>query len=247
MAVIGTSNIIAPHRLSIRLRADGFSFLTLTVPTGEVWRSEDFCLREGEPLVDTLAKALDNINPRDYESVETVLNTPSTRIPLEEFRRDELATLYRVVFPRFDMRRMDICYTILPSLELAEIFAVAQDVRRLLSARFPLGEYRNVQGQALERMAHHHRRVAQQPRALYAHIEDHTLFLVAFDGETLTFANTFEARRPADTLYFTLYTYQTLALDALSDPLILSGEEVPTEVLRSEARKYIKRVMSFDV
>lgn len=248
MAVIGTNNILKHHRLSIRIHAGGFSFIIADATTGEVWRRSDFSVGDSENMASVLQDALGQVagHSQTFESVDVIANTPSTRIPLEEFRRDELVALYRVVFPNFDLKKMDICYTIQPQLETAEIFSIQQDVRALVTQAFPIVNFENVCGIALERMMKHHRRTMSNVGSLYAHFADNILLLCSIDGDRLVFANTFDVPNIADALYFTLYTWKTLELDALKDCLYLSGHADTVAAFRNEARKYVRDIELLD-
>lgn len=243
MAVIGTtSKPQAPKRLSIRITADGFSFITEDPATGALWRRDDFPVADPADFTATLRRALDHIAEAQYAAVEVVVSSPSTRIPLDEFRRDDLPTLYRVVFPATPLAGQDICYTILPQLEVAEIFTIAHEARLAVSERYPLCAFRNVAGHELERMLARHRR---EPRpALYIHTFDHTLLVASFADGEMTFANTFPTATTADALYFTLYTFQTLGLDPRKARIIVSGNEEEAAAITSEARKYVKEVVA---
>lgn len=246
MAVIGTSNILQNHSLSIRIHAGGFSFIITDASTSQLWRRSDFVLSEGEVLAQKLEHALISIAQQVFASVQVVVESPCTRIPLEEFRRDELATLYMVVFPDADLKANDLCYTILPRLESAELFTVDQEVRKVVSRVFPTVRFQNVCGTVLERIMDHHHESLMPVRALYAYLTDDMLLLCSVGDSRIEYANNFVAVGEAEWLYFTLYTWKTLGLDAHTDRLILAGHAASVQALRSAAREYIRNIEEAD-
>ena len=89
-----------PLSLSIRLHADGFSFFVCDPQTSSLVRGEHFRRSADVPLAQQLQQELcrpDYFN-RQIDQTYVLICTPSTRGPLEEFRRDEAAALYGLTF-----------------------------------------------------------------------------------------------------------------------------------------------------
>ncbi|MBR1665068.1 MAG: DUF3822 family protein, partial [Bacteroidaceae bacterium] len=85
-----------PLSLSIRLRADGFSFFVCDLQTSSLIRGEHFRLTDSVSLAEQLSQELtrpDYFN-RQIDQCFVLVCTASTRVPLEEFHREEAAALY---------------------------------------------------------------------------------------------------------------------------------------------------------
>jgi hypothetical protein len=68
------------------------------------------------------------------------------------------------------------------------------------------------------------------------------LCLFTFQQNRFKFCNTFDATQVNDALYFIIYVWKQLRLDALRDELHLSGELPDAEVLTNELRQYLQKV-----
>ena len=82
--------------LSIRLRADGFSFFVCDLQSGSLMRGEHFTLATGETIAERLVTELsrsDYFN-RQINQAFVMTDAASTLVPLEEFRREEVSQLY---------------------------------------------------------------------------------------------------------------------------------------------------------
>ena len=93
-----------PLSLSIRLRADGFSFFVCDLQTSSLIRGEHFLQSDSLSLADQLSRELsrpDYFN-RQIDQCFVLVSTPSTRVPLEEFRREDAAALYEFTIASTD-------------------------------------------------------------------------------------------------------------------------------------------------
>lgn len=88
------------YSLSIRLCADGFSFLVYSLGSGQLLLQESLPCAADETLADALERGLQlpRIAGRHYERVVLYSTSPSTRVPLDEFRREDMLAVYRLTF-----------------------------------------------------------------------------------------------------------------------------------------------------
>lgn len=78
---------------------------------------------------------------------------------------------------------------------------------------------------------------------MYANFHNSRLDLIAFGNDTITLANTFEYREPADAVYYILACRRMLGLNANDDELFLSGDNDAREAVTPILRKYLAYVM----
>lgn len=78
---------------------------------------------------------------------------------------------------------------------------------------------------------------------MYANFHGSRLDLIAFGNETLTLANSFEFRDPADAVYYILACRRMLGLNAESDELFLGGDNNTREIITPILRQYLAYVM----
>lgn len=213
-----------PLSLSIRLRADGFSFYVCDLQTSSLIRGEHFRLADSLSLAQQLSQELtrpDYFN-RQIDQCFVLVCTPSTRVPLEEFHREEAAALYNLTFtPSDDTGKQRVAYNILPQLECAEIYAISSDVEEAILQFYPTARFFASRAILMERLLLLEEDQPQQQRRLYVCSEADGYSLYAFDERRLCFANTFHVASMPDALYFVLNVWKQLQLDQQKDSLKL--------------------------
>ena len=234
-----------PLSLSIRLRADGFSFFVCDLQTSSLIRGEHFRLADSLSLAEQLSQELcrpDYFN-RQIDQCFVLICTPSTRVPIEEFRREEAAALYELTFAGQDMSRQRVAYNILPQLESAEIYAIPTDVEEVILQFYPTARFFASRAILMERLLLLEEDQPQQAARLYVCSEAEGYSLYAFDGRRLRFANTFSITSVPDALYFVLNVWKTLALDSLRDSLkFVAPMDERDEQLRTALADYLMHV-----
>jgi len=215
-----------PLSLSIRLRADGFSFFVCDPQTNSLIRGEHFRLADDEALATRLQHELgrpDYFN-RQIEQAFVLVGTPSTHVPIEEFHRGEAAEFYHFTFAGHDPSTERVAYTILPELESVEIYAIPHDVEEVILQYYPTARLFASRAMLTERIFHVYEDNADDAKQLFVCLYDGHIDVIAFAESHLRFANTFEATAPANIQYFVLNIWQMLRLDAEADRLVLITE-----------------------
>ena len=133
MLVTGNKSLLN-YSLSIRHRADGFSFYVQSTGSGKVILREEIKLQEGEEAHAALERGLRSkrISGYSYERVNMLVATPSTRLPLDEFRRDDMLAVYRTAYHGTTAKREDIKFQVLPTLEVVELFTLSPQIETTL-------------------------------------------------------------------------------------------------------------------
>ena len=178
-----------PLSLSIRLRADGFSFFVCDLQTSSLIRGEHFRLADSLSLAEQLTQELtrpDYFN-RQIDQCFVLVCTPSTRVPLEEFHREEAAALYALAFNQEDAAEQRVAYNILPQLESAEIYAIPADVEEAVLQFYPTARFFASRAILMERLLLLEEDQPDLQRQLYVCSETDGYSLYAFDGDNYYF------------------------------------------------------------
>lgn len=241
MPVTG-NNSLTRYRLSIRVHAGGFSFLVTDAVNNTEVSHEIFAVQQGETLLSLLQHVVNrpSLTEVQYQEVQLLMDTPSTRVPLEEFRRDEAQALYRLTFGVESTVGREVRYEILPSLEVAELFSVDTEVEKFLLESFPQAKAHGFYGYVLEQTADRDRQREGEESCLYVSTQGSEMFLFSYtpDGR-LRFANTYPASTVANQLYFLLYVWKTLGMDQRVDACVLLDD---ASGLREELKQYILNI-----
>lgn len=220
-----------PLSLSIRLRADGFSFFVCDTQSNSLIRGEHFRIDDGESVALRLQHELarsDYYN-RQIEQAFVLVDTPSTHVPLEEFHRGEAADLYHFTFAQTDSQTQRVAYTILPELESVALYAIPRDVEEVILQYYPMARFFAARAMLTERLLHLHEDTADQAARLYVCLYDGRIDVIAFADSHLRFLNTFATNKPANIQYFVLNVWQMLGLDPENDRLVLISEVPGTD------------------
>lgn len=239
MPVTGNKSLLN-YSLSIRLCTDGFSFLVYSLGSGQLLLQENLLCAKDETLAETLERGLllPRITGRHYERVVLYSTSPSTRVPLDEFRREDMLAVYRLTFAGISPRPEDMCFQVLPSLDVVEIFTLQSSIVDVLKSHYPSAMVQGYYGTMLSQVAE-----MQQgsilPVSAHVIIVDGGLMISVLKKGRLHFANVFRASGNADKLYFILYVWKTLSLDAWHDSCTLYGAD---EDLYNEVCQYLAHV-----
>ncbi len=245
------SKTYRPLNLSIRLRADGFSFFVCDAQAASLVRGEHFKLEEGTTLAERLTRELarTEYNNRQIEQVFVLVGGPVTHVPLEEFRRDEAATMYNFVVSTPEGVKQHVGYNILPQLEVVELFAIADDVEEAIIRFHPTARLFAANAMVLERLCTgNNSSSADISTELYAYQpSDNQLTIVACRNDkkvtTLQMANTYDIAGADDAVYFILSVWQMFNMIQTTDGITLLGQksELMNEILK-RLKEYVIHV-----
>ena len=239
-----TGNKPTYHNLSIRVKADGFSFLVTEGHSGDILLCEEFTPASAQPLHELLAEKLrlPVLEQYDFARVRVITFSDATCIPRKEFVAEELAQTYSVVFPQIDESLLEVCYTHLPQLDIVQAFTISRAVRQVVTEVYPDASFTNASAVVLGRIATYCKRQQVPDNALFAYTTPRQLFLFSICGDELRFANSFPLDQPKDSLYFLLSVWKTLDFNARRQQCYIAGEKDSVDFLASEARNYLQHV-----
>lgn len=237
MQVTG-NNLHHTYRLSIRLFSDGFSFSVLYTSDNSLVQKEDVTADGSTPLYQLLDKTLrrPRLTEYNFQSVELLVLSPSTCVPLEYFRREEVYPLYNLTFPSLKVSRNEVHYQILPSLEVVELFSLNQQILQTVQAIYPDAEIVSLEGRAIETIANADRKLQDSAPHFYAMIAPRNMLICCFRNHRLHFATTYSVDNDTDRLYYIMSVWKNLQMDEQTQPLYLNN--AGTELL-SQAKRFI--------
>lgn len=242
MPVAGSKTI--SYNLSIRVKADGFSFLVTEGHSGDNLLCEEFTPGSGQELHQLLAEKLRMpvLGQYTFSRVRVITYTSATSVPGQEFVVQDLEALYSVVFPKIDESQLEVCYTHLPQLDIVQVFTLPRDVRRVVEEVYPDATYTNASAMVLGRIATLYKREQLPDNALFAYTTPRQLFLFSVAQDKILFANTFPLDQPKDSLFYLLSVWKALELKPRRNNCYLAGESDSVDFLATEARKYLQNV-----
>lgn len=190
------------------------------------------------PLYQLLEKTLKRPHLMEYtfQSVELLVLSPSTCVPLEYFRREEVFPLYNLTFPSLKVSKGEVHYQILPSLEVVELFSLNQQIRQTVQDVYPNVEIVSLEGRAIETIANADRKLQDDSIHFYAMIAPKNMLICCFKEQRLYFATTYTADNDADRLYYIMGAWKNLQMDESAQPLYLNNAS--TE-LQNQAKRFI--------
>ena len=237
MQVTG-SNLHNIYRLSIRLFSDGFSLSILYTSDNSLVEKEDVTADGRTPLYQLLEKALQRPRLTEYtfQSVELLVLSPSTCVPLEFFRREEVFPLYNITFPSLKVSKTEVHYQILPQLEVVELFSVNQQILQTIQGIYPDVEIVSLEGRAIETIATADRKLQDNSIHFYAMIAPKNMLVCCFKEQRLHFATTYTVDNDADRLYYIMGVWKNLQMDEQTQLLHLNNASIE---LLNQAKRFI--------
>ena len=242
MQATGSNVPQSAYRLSIHVLVDGFSVSVDDLALGRVWQEQRAWNAPGpQGRADALRSVLTDahVSGKDYTRVEVVSHAPSTYVPVELFRRSDMASIYRLTFCNVRAGNADIRHRILPGMDVVEVFSVPHPIAQAVVALYPQVEMMGRAGQVVEQAAHRTRTLPATGARMHVQVDGGEMHVCLMDGAQLRFACAYQASNDADRLYYLMAAWRTLGLDALATPCLLSGK---ADSLKEELMNYIMNV-----
>lgn len=222
------SLMLAAHHRSSQSESEGRTPVCLqqalspTLPLEQQLRQ----LRAGHP---TFARSA---------SMQVLVVGPSTLVPLAEFDEEQCENIYRfcVLGEEKSKSRLRVFYDLLPSSNLALLFALNEEKCQAIEAEFGEVYYvshitaplRHLSGKV--NPMHRHR--------VYLHCRETAVDIAIFEDQRLLALNTFPTLTVKDAAYYTFALMQTLGLTPDATPIATYGCETVCEATTRELQKY---------
>ena len=231
------NNSLYRYRMSIRVLADGFSLYIYNVGDGSILQQENYVIPSGHDMADAMAKVLDRPRMMEYRfaQVELSTDTPTTYIPLEEFRREEIGALYRTVFSEEKVSDEDVQYEILKKLEVVELYQLDKKVKEVLEERFDQVGFHAFQGQIFEK---------GRGCDMLCYVEDAKILVGVYSKGHLVHACEYPATCDADRLYYILYLWKVLGMNSQKQSCSLCKSSAS---LQKDLKQFLPHVQTLEL
>ena len=229
------------QRLTIRISNNSLSFSAIDADEDRenpiVF--EPYVVKSGISMAANLRTAFEesDLLSMGYTKARILVDAPVLLTPVELFDEQQTAQLYYHAYPRNEQNT--ILYNVLPDLNAVAIFAINRDLKVVIDDHF-----RDVQfiSAMTPVWRHLHQRSFTGVRAkLYGYFHDQKLEIFSFQQNRFKFYNQFEVKREHDAVYFLLYVWKQLMMDAEGDEMHLVGSIPEQEWLTTELKKYIQK------
>lgn len=240
-----TGNNPSLYELSIRIFADGFSFLVTQASSGDLMHREDIRDVEGDKASKALHEMLGSqqIKRYIYNKVRAIVETPSTTVPSAMLESNKAEELYLAVYPKADLLNNYLLCVKSTELEATELFTLSKSVQQVLLEAYPdiqitcpqVCLFNNII--LLNKQQQH-----TKADSLFAHIQDKRLYVISLHEGKLRFSNTFPADNIMNALFFMLSVWKELQMDAKQNTCYISGTKQLATQLSEKASQYIIHV-----
>lgn len=204
-------------------------------------QNETYTLKPGIAVAANLRQALQECKllqqPRDYERVVAVVDTPIMIIPAEEFDAAAVPQLYRYINAGRDAD--DVLTTNVHALNAVVAFAVNKDLHFVLADTFRYVQIVPYMADVL--VALRERSAGGFQEKLMCFFADKQLHIATFRKGRLRFYSAFSPTTVADSAYYILNTWQQLAMRP-TDIICLCGDAATHTELTEQLQKFVKNV-----
>ena len=238
------------NRITIRVGHSTLSFSAFNVAASEHAAAqpefiyEPYVVRSGVSIAANLREAFktSDMLATDTTKARVVIDGPVLMVPVELFEEQQMNLYYGHAFP--DLTQSHVLYNVLPDLNAVAIFSINSDLKLVLDDHFHDVSYYCAMTPVWRHL--HKRSFGGVRNKLYGYFHERQLDIFAFQQNRFKFCNQFEANRTNDALYFLLYVWQQLALDASHDEIYLVGDLPSEDGLTDRLKEYIKKVKVID-
>ena len=174
----------------------------------------------------------------DTRRVQVLVDSPSMLVPIEQFDEDHITALYDHSFPATQEQRT-VRFNVLPSLKAVCLFAVNKDLAGVLQDRFDDLQFIHALAPVWRYL--HQRSFTGHRSKLYGYFHGKQLDIFSFQQNRFKFCNAFETAHVHDALYFLLYVWKQLRLEAEHDELHIVGDIPEQAWLLQELKRYLQK------
>ncbi|MCH4099986.1 MAG: DUF3822 family protein [Prevotella sp.] len=233
-------HIIHQPRLTFRISCDSLSFSVADTTLESQLRYVPYPVKSGISIAANLREAFkdNDVLQMGYDRAMIIIDTLSLLIPTEEFNKDDAEALYHYTFPGHDN---DVILTnVLPYLNCVVAFSVNKDLKLVIDDHFSDVRFQPVMQSIWDHL--HEESFTGMFKKLYGYFHDKKLEIICYDKNRFKFYNAYQVKHFRDAVYFLLYVWNQLELDAQRDELHILGNIPEREALTSELKKFLRKV-----
>ena len=233
---------IQDKKMIIRIGRSTLSF-TIPDPTDKEhpFNYEPYVVKGGISMAANLREALKTarLTSVAVRRVQVMIDTPAMLVPIEQFEEQNIDELYNYTFaPSTEPRK--ILFNVLPDLKAVCIFPINKDLYGVIIDRYDNTLFMHTMTPVWRHL--HQRSFTGHFNKLYACFQAGKVHLFAFQQNRFRFCNVFDASHSRDALYFIIYVWKQLRLNAMHDELHMAGDIPEQEQLTEELKQYLEKV-----
>lgn len=231
---------IAHNRLIVRTSRNNLVFATVNSEDNGEITFKPYMLNSGISMAANLREAFrtESILRESYARILIMVDSPVLMVPIDVFHEEDARTLYLHAYQGHE--KDEIEHTVLPDLNCVVVFSVNKDLKLVIDDHYNEAIYIAAVAPVWRYL--HQRSYMGVREKLYAYFHDRHLEIFSYGQNRFKFCNSFDARDPHDALYYMLYTWKQIGLQAERDEIHLVGDIPEADWLTDELKKYIKRV-----
>jgi hypothetical protein len=228
------------QQLTIRV---GRGTLSFSRPDGQSEDSiafEPFVMKSGVSVAANLREAFkraDLLQPPLPTRVRVLVDSDVLMVPVELFDEASIEEMYRHAYPY--TAQDVVLYNVLPDLHAVVVFAVGRDLRTVVEDHFH--DVRFIAAVSPVWRHLYQRSFTGKNQKLYGYFHEKQLEVFCFQQNRFKFCNSFDAAHSRDALYFLLYVWKQLQLQAQTDELHIVGDIPDEDWLMQELHRFLQK------
>lgn len=233
-----------PENLVVRLGVDGLCFARYS---SRQTREFSFGRRRFAPQLPL------SVNLSEAFSSEPLLSIPAKStavmvrgaaviVPLSVFQEEDCEDYYNCCFPIEAGKKRRVFYDTVSPTATAQLFSVDEEIWRKIRETVPGARYFASVTPLLRHFATKPALPANGKR-IFTYIHEGATDIMAFEGQRLLIANTFDTPDTADCLYFTLGIAKQLEMPLETNPIYVCGFTDEQERTADQLRQYARNVI----
>lgn len=228
------------NRLVIRVSRSSMSFSVADPQAEAQIVYEPYAVKSGVSMAANLREAFgeSTLLTEGYQRARLLIDSPVLLHPSEEFNETLSEALYQYTFKGHEGEL--VLNKPMAEQDVVASFGVNRDLKLVLDDHFADLRITPVSLPAWNFL---YRRSFTGPwKKLFGYFHDRKLDIVCFQKNRFKFANTYDTESARDAVYFLLYVWKQLGLDAERDELHLAGNTPQSEWLTGTLKKYVQKV-----
>ncbi len=231
-------------RLIIRVGIDTLSVAVVGESASSLEAYEQLQTKSGLSAAANLREAFlhSEILRQRYATAYVMTDSPTMLVPMDEYDRAEAALLYDHTFSGSEQQLK--IGSVMTDLHAVAVFSIDRDLKALTDKHFTESHHLPV---CLPLWRHLNQRGYSPGRQrLYGYMHGDRLEVFRFQQNRFKFCNSFTAVQAQDALYFLLYVFRQLAMDANHDDIYVIGDIPRKKWLTDHLHEYVRNVVPAD-
>ena len=234
-----------PHRLVIKISKGSLTFAFTATDGGAMpIIYERYAVKSGISMAANIREAVKApfLTSTTFSKTLVMVDSPVLLIPIDYYDEMSASDMYAHAYP--GVKGAHVFPTVVNNLSAVALSSIAKDLRSVITDKFPSVSFCCSSLPVWHHL--HQRSFSSQRNKLFGYFHDKKLEIFGFQQNRFRFFNTFDGVHTQDAVYFLLYVWKQLGMDAEKDELHLAGEIGNREHLLNELHKYLQRAYAIN-